>query len=52
MLCMLFLQYDETPLYIASANGHTDVVRVLLENKADPNISDNVSYCLVIVDMG
>ena len=32
-----------TPLYIASDNGHTDVVRILLENKATPNIGDEVS---------
>ena len=33
------------PLCIASENGHTDVVRLLLENKADPNFYDaEVSY--------
>ena len=31
------------PLHIASDNGHTDIVRLLLENKADPNIRDDVS---------
>ena len=35
---------SQTPLYEASSSGHTDVVKLLLENKADPNISDNVSY--------
>ena len=33
-----------TPLYIASENGHTDIVRLLLENKADPNIDEEVNY--------
>ena len=37
-------QDGDTPLYRASSNGHTDVVRILLENKADPNISDKVGY--------
>jgi ankyrin repeat protein len=27
-----------TPLHLAAAGGHEDVVRLLLENKADPNI--------------
>ena len=44
---LLSLQGGETPLYIASQNGHTDVVRILLENKADPNISDEVSYSII-----
>ena len=41
-LYVLSLQIGETPLYEASRNGHTDVVRILMENKADPNISDEV----------
>ena len=40
-------QYGKTPLYTASSNGHTDVVKLLLENKADPNVSDEVSYSII-----
>ena len=49
MCVSLFLspQDGDTPLYRASSNGHTDVVRLLLENKADPNISYNVSYSMM-----
>ena len=38
----LHMQDGKTPMYIASQHGHTDIVRLLLENKADPNISDEV----------
>ena len=31
----------------ASRKGHTAVVRILLENKADPNITNNVSYSII-----
>ena len=40
-------QYSGTPLYHASSRGHTDVVRLLLENKADLNIGDTVSYSII-----
>ena len=34
--------YGETPLYVASRNGHLDIVKCLVvECKADPNIKDN-----------
>ena len=49
-LCVSLLlssQYGDTPLYEASSNGHSDVVRLLLENKADPNISNEVSYSII-----
>ena len=44
------IQKGETGLGVASENDSRDVVRVLLEAKADPNITDEVklhySYCL------
>ena len=41
----LFLNYrmELTPLMVASQDGHTSTVDVLLRNGADPNIAANVS---------
>ena len=39
-------QDGDTPLYRASSDGHTDVVRLLLRNMAHPNISSKVSYSI------
>ncbi len=36
-----------TPLYIASQEGHTGVVELLLQHNADPNISDEVSHSMI-----
>ena len=36
------MQHGYNPLIIASYNGHIDVVRLLLQNKADPNIRNEV----------
>ena len=33
--------YGNTSLILASLNGHIDIVRVLLEHHADPNIQNN-----------
>ena len=33
----------ETPLFMAIERGHVEVVRLLLDNGADPNIPDRVS---------
>ena len=46
---LLSPQDGDTPLSGASFNGHTDVVRLLLENEADPNISDEVSYSIISI---
>ena len=37
------IQTGTTALYVASQNGHCEIVRMLLDAKADPNIKDNVS---------
>ena len=46
------IQYGSTGLMRASAGGYTETVSVLLEAKADPNITDEVklhySHCLII----
>ena len=36
-----------TPLFTALLSEHTDVARLLLENKADPNIGEKVSYSMI-----
>ena len=44
------IQYGNTGLMWASVGGYTEIVSVLLEAKADPNITKEVklhySYCL------
>eukprot|EP01117_Protostelium_nocturnum_P011792 TRINITY_DN4299_c0_g1_i8.p1 TRINITY_DN4299_c0_g1~~TRINITY_DN4299_c0_g1_i8.p1 ORF type:complete len:144 (-),score=41.10 TRINITY_DN4299_c0_g1_i8:156-587(-) len=39
-------QFGSTPLYIASQNGHSDVVRMLLENPSQNGHSDVVRMLL------
>ena len=34
-------EMGNTPIYIASGNGHAKIVRVLLDNRADVNIPNN-----------
>ena len=38
------LQSGSTPLFIASENGHTDIVNTLLQNGADTNIASMVIH--------
>ena len=45
-LLLLFSQNRCTPLYIASQEGHTGVVELLLQHNAEPNISDEVSHSM------
>ncbi len=36
------MQVGVTPVYIASVNGHTEILAILLANKADINAADKV----------
>ncbi len=38
------MQNGATPAYIASYNGHTEILALLLENKADINVADKVQH--------
>ena len=37
------IQDGETPLHSASGDGHRDLAELLLANKADPNLQNNVT---------
>ena len=39
----MFLQIQWTPLHLAAMEGHTSIVKLLLEEGADVNVMDNVS---------
>ena len=43
---MLYLQDGMTPLYIASKEGHIDVVQLLLQMFADVSISEKVEHSM------
>ena len=45
LLITLTLQDGQTALYVASWNGHDEVVKILLKAKADLNLQRNVSNC-------
>ena len=48
-----FLKYGSTPLHIACWNGHESTVLVLLQNGADPNLQNQVTYRkMVMIDDG
>ena len=44
-------QSGATPLYVASQNGHSDVVNILIRNGADVNLSWKVHdiVCIYII---
>ena len=44
------LQNGSTALFIASQNGHTAVVKLLLEAKAKPDVPNKVTCTVVAVD--
>ena len=48
VIVVSLLQEGETPVYAASYNGCTDVLKCLCENNADLNVANKVSYQLMI----
>lgn len=38
---------DETPLHVAVTNGHTEIVKYLLDNKADPYLVDKRGWTVL-----
>ena len=42
-LCARIMQDGYTSLMLATQRGHVDIVKALLDAKADPNITDKVS---------
>ena len=47
---IIYLQDGGTALFIASQNGHTAVVKLLLEAKAKPDVPNKVICTVVAVD--
>ncbi len=43
----LFTQVGATPACIASAKGHTDILALLLANKADINVATKVQQFVI-----
>ena len=43
-LPIIIKQWGETAIYKASAEGHTEIVKVLLQAKADTEIQDTVMH--------
>ena len=39
----MFLQYLQTPLYGAVMEDRTDIVKILIDKRADVNVKDEVS---------
>ena len=47
--CDMLLQTKRTPLQCAAANGHVDVLKLLLDSKANKNKKDTVRYLIIIM---
>ena len=43
IIVMLLLQFGKTALHLACGNGHTEVVKHLINNNANISAADNVS---------
>ena len=42
-------QTKRTPLQCAAANGHVDVLKLLLDSKANKNKKDTVRFLIIIM---
>ena len=42
-ITVMFLQDHQTPLHWAASEGHTDIVKIMIEKGADVNAKDKVS---------
>ncbi len=52
MLYFVFtIQYTQTALQFASANGHLDIVKLLIDRGSDANSRDGVSLLLSVCTM-
>ena len=47
MVCLM--QDGSTPLYVASQNGHSDVVNLLISNRANLDTSREVNYIVLTI---
>ena len=46
LYCQFLLQNGGSPLYVASQEGHTEIVNTLLKNGADPNQATKVQLMM------
>ena len=44
-----YFQYGNTPLHLAARGGHTEIVQLLLDSKADPECINDVSVLLILI---
>ena len=46
VMCLIYLQFGDTPLHLAVENGHIEVVRLLLLSQVNVKIKNNVSTAI------